>query len=144
MSDDKPLSEASRRLNRDRNRQARRAGLSSAVPAMPGTYREIREWIRQVTDLRMQDDITESELVSCRRSVAAWCEVHRTQAVDRTSKAAERAAAAQERLAEVAAKSEYGEMAWVVYEHVRQELATGRRTPLPPKPVIPLRSPEPA
>jgi hypothetical protein len=101
------------------------------VPKMPAGLTAQRRWLRDGHDAYSDRKITLLELTEMRRSVSTQAETYKAGAIVRQSFAAERAAAAQERMAEVLASVEHGGAAVMLLARLREGLGEGRTRPLP-------------
>jgi hypothetical protein len=145
-----PLNAAELRLLSEREKKAQdkrasRARLAQAkaqaavapnadgyvVPPMPSGLSAIRKWVRSGHDAYSRRAITILELTEMRRSASNLGDLYKAGAVVRQSFAAERAALAQERMAEVLAEAEHGKTAVLLLSRLQDSLSTGPRRPLP-------------
>ena len=145
-----PLNTAELRLLADRERnaqaqresRARRAKERAAatlaknpsgyiVPPMPAGLRAQRQWLRAGHDAYSHRQITHTELTEMRRSVSVQAETYKAGAVVRGSFAQDRAAVAQEKMADALALVEHGGAAVALLARLREGLASGVRRPLP-------------
>ncbi len=112
------------------------------VPKMPAGLTAQRRWLRDGHDAYSHRRITLLELTEMRRSVSTQAETYKAGAIVRQSFAAERAAMAQERMADVLASVEHGGAAVMLLSRLREGLTDGRTRPLPR--AVPMRLPPPA
>lgn len=101
------------------------------VPPMPAGLTAQRRWLRDGHDAYSHRRITLLELTEMRRSVSCQAETYKAGAVVRQSFAAERAAMAQEKMAEVLSSVEHGGHAVMLLARLQESLTDGRRRPLP-------------
>lgn len=101
------------------------------VPSMPAGLTAQRRWLRDGHDAYSHRKVTLLELTEMRRSVSTQAETYKAGAIVRQSFAAERAAMAQERMADVLASVEHGGAAVMLLSRLREGLTDGRSRPLP-------------
>ncbi len=114
---------------------------------MPAGLTKQRRWLRAGHDAYSARKITLLELTEMRRSVSTQAETYKAGAVVRQSFAAERTAAAQERMADALAAVEHGGAALLMLSRLQEGLTEGKRRPLPGRvlgPVLTQAGQEPA
>jgi hypothetical protein len=98
---------------------------------MPAGLRAQRKRLRAGHDAYSRRDLGLLELTEMRRSVTTQADTYKAGAIVRQSFAAERSAAAQERMAEVLASVEHGGAAVMLLSRLREGQMDGRTRPLP-------------
>jgi hypothetical protein len=101
------------------------------VPKMPAGLSAIRQWVRRAHDAYSERRIGPVELAEVRRSASAVGDLYRVGAEIRKAEAAQRAALAQERMAEALAAVEHGGAAVMLLARLQESLSEGKRRPLP-------------
>jgi hypothetical protein len=91
----------------------------------------MRRWLRGRPDAFERGAILSARLTEERRTVSTLSETYRVAADLRWAAAAERAAVAQERMAELLAAVEHGGTALLMLSRLQEGLVNGPRRPLP-------------
>ena len=141
--------EAKRERRARQAKERARAALAAnpggyVVPPMPAGLTKQRRWLRAGHDAYSARKITLLELHEMRRSVSTQADTYKAGAVVGQSFAAERAAAAQERMADVLAAHEHGGTAVMLLARLQESLTEGKRRPLPGRVHVLTSSSEPA
>ena len=110
------------------------------IPPMPAGLPALGRWLRETFNLWSVGRITKAELAEVRRHTATAFDRYRTGAEVRKSKAALRAAEAQERMADVLASLEHGGPAVALLARLRE--MPGETRPLPFRRSMPTTPPQ--
>lgn len=111
------------------------------VGPVPAGLSATRKWLRRQHDAYSSREIGVVELTECRRTSSSLADLYRASAEIRKAEAAQRAAAAQERMADTLAAVEHGGTALLMLSRLQDSLADGHRRPLPGRALLAVTTP---